>query len=1127
MNSVSIYEIKRQVFASKQFRIMRLCLLFLLCGILQGMASNTYSQTTTLSMKLSDVTIEEVLNQIEEQSDFRFLYNKKMVNVANKVNVAVKKKNITEILDNIFAGEDVTYTISNRQIVLSRKNDIATVAQQAKKITGVVKDKSGEVIIGANIVVKGTQNGVITDLDGNYSIEVPSGNAVLVVSYIGFKPQEVALANRTIVNVELASSVEELDEIVVTAMGIKREKKALGYAMQEVKADALTENRSESVANLLQGKVAGVQISQSGTGMGGSTRIVMRGLSSLSGNNQPLWVVDGIPVNDDQKEAAGEWGGTDYEGAASEINPEDIESISVLKGPNAAALYGSRAQNGAIVVVTKKGKAGQPLTVEYNGNINLSKAYDGYEYQDVYGQGSQGVFNMDSRNSWGPKMEGQTIPHWRSEIYGDNSYSSYAMTPQKDRVSEFYRTGTNLANTLSVTGGGETVSGRLSYTDSRNEGITPTHSLTRQYFDANMNLTNKWLTVGVKANYLRQKGINRPGQGEYGLMNQFVRMPRNIRLIDLKNPVGLDGNCVNWSGNSNEYMNPYSVNYTGNGNRDYRNRLIGQVNASIKFTDYLSLNGKIGIDWFHDQSRSFQAFRISSATGSQYYTSEGTTQEINADMMLAFNKTFGDFNVTSNLGVAKMNLQYRSLSASSGDFTVPGFIALSNGNNQTVGEGRSEKEIHSALGNAQIGYKSMLYLDITGRNDWSSTLPSSNWSYFYPSVSLSGIISEMVKLPEQISYLKARASWAKVGNDTYAYRLDNTYWMSKVLLDILAAGSSSNYPFANLKPEETTSWETGLDMRMFDGRLGLDFTYYNSQTTNQILSIGLAASSGYTSKNINAGKMKSSGFEVMLTGTPIKTKNLQWDVNLNWGTNNTKCAALDPTVKRFTIGSIRMGDVVVDEGGKYGDIISKAFKRNNDGKILIDDNGFPMVETDKKIGNMMPDWTGSIGTTLRWKDIVFSGLIDIKQGGDIISITDNYASQSGNSKRSLIGRDGFVVDGIVESTGVQNAKPVTAQQYYETIAGPTGVGEAFMYDASYAKLRELSLGYMIPAKWLKSTTIKSIKLSLVGRDLLFIYKNTPGTNPEGSFSRSDYAQAFELSSMPPTRNFGFNINVKF
>ncbi|MDD2436883.1 MAG: SusC/RagA family TonB-linked outer membrane protein [Massilibacteroides sp.] len=1001
------------------------------------------------------------------------------------------------------------------------------VAHAQVNVTGIVKDSNGEPLIGVNVIVKNAQQGTVTNLDGEFSLDVSSTNTVLEFSYVGYKMQEIPLGGKTYVSVILAEDTEVLDEVVVTALGIKREKKALGYAMQEIKTDAISEIKSPSVANLLQGKVAGVQISQSGAGLGSSTRIVLRGLNSLSGKNQPLWVVDGIPISDGQAEEAGQWGGLDYSGAAADINPDDIETISVLKGANAAALYGSRAQSGAIVITTKKGSTSQPLQIEYSGNLSLSDVYNSYDYQNKFSQGSNGVYNADATSSWGELMDGsRTVQNWRSTKYGETGYSDYTLLPQKDYIEDFYRTGVSYNNSLVASGGSENLSARLSFTDSRNDGVTPNHSINRQYYDLNTQFNNKYLTIGAKINFMRQKANNRPGQGEYGIMQSLVRMPRGIRLQDLKDPVGSDGYVQNWSGPSNEYLNPYALTMPENGNNDERNRIIGQVYATAHITDYLSLTGRAGMDWYNDLVKNYTTYIQKSSTASQYYHTQRTNQEFNADVMLNFNKGFGDFSVTANLGAATMNVKYNGLTGSSGLLNLPGLLTLGNGLNQTVSESYSKKEVHSVLGNAQIGYKGMAYLDVTGRNDWSSTLPSNNWSYFYPSVSLSAIITEMVSLPSQISYLKLRGSWAQVGNDTNPYNLTNPYVMGLTIGNVLSAYTSGTYPLSNLKPEETKSWEVGLDMRMFQGRFGIDFTYYKSNTTNQILSVGMPASSGYTSKRINAGRIQSSGAELMISGTPIQTKDWQWDVNVNWGTNTSKCISLDGSIKRFTLGSTRIGSVVVDEGGKFGDIVSIGYKRDDQGRMLIDDNGFPIKESDKTIGNILPDWTGSVSSTLRYKNLSFYMLVDIREGGDFISMTDNYAKQTGTSAKTLEGRDGMVVDGIVSSTGAQNTTEIMAENYYTNIAGPNGVGEAFLYKSSYIKMREMSLGYIFPSAWLRNLPIKSVKLSVVGRDLFFFQKDAP-VNPESALTRSDYAQAFEYSSMPPTRSFGFTLNVKF
>jgi len=995
------------------------------------------------------------------------------------------------------------------------------------KITGQVVSSSGESLPGVNVIENGTNNGQITDIDGKFQLNVSSENAVLRFSFIGFEPIEVPVKGQNELHVVLEEKLKELNEVVVTALGMKREKKSLGYAMQEVKTGDFSEVRSENVANMLQGKVAGVQISQSSSGSGGSTRVIMRGLNSLSGNNQPLWVVDGIPVDDSYRGDFNQWSGSDVAGAASEINPDDIASISVLKGPNAAALYGSRAQNGAIVITTRRAQNNQSMEVQYNGNFSWSKIYDGYDYQWEYGQGSSSVFDITSKMGWGPKMTGQTIENWRSYYY-DHDADPYAMTSQEGRIKDFFRNGSNLSNSVTIQGGGKNLASRFAFTDDQIKGVVPNNSIDRKYFDMSSQYKYGRLSVDMKGTYTTQETKNRLSLGEYGLMQMFTKMPANIRLEDLQDNMTVDDVPMNWSGPSNEYLNPYNYITDKKKSDEKKDRFTGVVTASFKINDWLSIVGKTGMDYWQAHSYAI-GLKTVSGDNPSYSKSEVRLKEVNSDLMLRINKEVGKFSIASNLGAAVMNRKYNSLAGSSGTLVIYGFNNLSNGSSQTASEYTTEKEIQSVLGNVQLGYNNYLFLDLSGRNDWSSTLPANNRSYFYPSVSLSGVVSEMVKLPEQIDFLKVRASWAQVGNDTDPYRLAQTYSFSKINGDIIYATLPNTKPFSDLKPEETKSWETGFDLRMFKSRIGVDLTYYNSNTVNQILSLATPQSTGYTSEYINAGKIKSHGFEVMLTTIPVKTRDWEWDMNFNWGTNSTKCVSLNEDVKSDVLGSMRIGEVVVNEGGKFGDIMSLGFERDSKGNILIDDNGLPISQDDYiKVGNMMPDWTGSVSSFLKYKNLSLNVLVDIRYGGDILSVTDALSTQAGTSKRTIEGRDGMVVKGIVESTGEENTKEITAEDYWQSVGGPYGIGEAFMYDATYVKVREISLGYKLPKELLsKVSFIKAAKFSLVGRDLFYLVKHTPGTNPEGASTRQDWTQAFELNSLPPTNNFGFNVNLTF
>lgn len=997
---------------------------------------------------------------------------------------------------------------------------ISMYAQEKIKITGIVKDVNGETVIGANVSVQGTTIGAITNIDGEFSLEAP-GNGKLIISYIGYVKQEINIQGKQTFAITLKDDSEMLSEVVVTALGIKREKKALGYAMQEVKTESFSENRSTSVSNLLQGKIAGVQISQSAGGVSGSTRVILRGLNSLSGNNSPLWVVDGLPILDSQN--------GDYASGASDLNPDDIESISVLKGANAAALYGSRAQSGAILITTKKGKAGA-IQIEYNGYVSMTKAYNSYEFQDTYGQGSNGVYSMEAKESWGPKMEGQSIPNWRNVLYGDKAYQDYAMLPQTDQVDDFFRTALNYVNSVSVTGGSENLNARFSFTDSRNEGILPNESLNKQNYNLNVEFKGKYLTVGGKVTYFREKVKNKPGWNQ-GPWQQIIQIPRSIRFTDLQNPMGLEGYTVNWSGDNQNILNPYQFLLDGNGNELNRNRLLGMLTLTGQITDYLKITGRIGLDRLSDDLEEYSAYHNKATTPRNLIRiTNSTREELNADLMLNFDKRFKDFSVTANLGVAARYNKLKSLKAESGAAIIPDFIALGNGVSKLATQNYSSSRVNSVLGNATLGYKGYAFLDVSARNDWSSTLPPSNWSYFYPSVSLSGIVSDMLHMPTSY-FLKLRGSWAQVGNDTNPYSLYNVYSLSTIQGQHTVGQTSNTYPLFDLKPEKTTSWEVGFDYRMFNNRLGFDFTYYKSTTVDQILSITIPGSSGYTYKKINSGKMESKGVELMISGTPIQTKDWRWDINLNWGTNSTRNIELNEKIKRYTFtstNSIRIGSVVIDEGGKFGDIVATAYQKDENGRILVGENGLPLINTKSSqvIGNMMPDWTGSFSTTLNYKNIVFSALVDVRWGGEFLSLTDALACGAGTSARTLEGRDGMVVNGIVKSTGEENTKEITAQQFYSTISGQYPVGEEFLHDASYVKLRELSIGYTLPDLWFKHTPITKVKVAIVGRDLFNIYKAAP-VNAEFAQNSQDVYQAYELAALPSTRTIGFSLNVKF
>lgn len=1104
---------------------MRFTILFLFICIGGLFASSSYSQVTRLSFEIADGTISQVISAIEDKSDFTFVYKVGDINLSKRVSVKFRNNSIDDILKTIFDDNTMAYVITDHHITLYKRNIVQLPQQVGAKITGKVTDEQDNPVIGANIVEKGTTNGTVSDINGEFELNVVPG-AVMTVTYIGFLTEEMKVtASMNYYSIVLREDTKTLDEVVVTALGMKREKKALGYAMQEIKGEAFADVRSESIANLLQGKVAGVQINQSATDVGGSTRVVLRGTTSL-GSNPPLWIVDGMPINDGQTMSATYAGGRDAAGGASEFNPENVESISVLKGANAAALYGSRAQNGAIIITTKQGKSGK-LTVEYNGNLTLSQTYSAYDLQETYGQGSNGEYSASGTGAWGSRMDGTVIRNWREQIYADSRYESYPYSPQGDYIGKFYDTGVNYANSLTVSGGTEHFASRFSFSDSRNQGVTPHHTLNRQYYDLNTNFNSKYLDVSVSANYIRQMGRQRPQLGEEGTMKALIMMPNNIRLQDLEDPLDGNGNFVNWAGPSSGFTNPYAIILTKNGQRDDTNRLIGRVTVTGKFTDYLKMTGRVGLDWRHVQQKSY-TLHGNSAADTNYNISQSTSKEFNAELSLNFDKQFNDFNIIANLGTAAYKPTSNSVSASTRYLVVENMPALNNGTNTSAGESYSTKRVNSVFGNVVVGYNNMVYAEFTGRNDWSSTLPRENWSYFYPSVSLSAILSEMFELPPAVSFLKLRGSWAQVGADTSPYQLHSEYTISSSTTGYgITASAPSLYPIRDLKPQDTKSFEGGLEASFFDNRLGVDITYYDATTTNQILTVNIAPSSGYRRRLINAGKMTSRGWEIILRGTPIQTKDWTWDVALNWGMNRSECVELVDGVLYYDLLETKPAKIRCIPGHQYGEIVGEAYKRNEKGEILVGDNGMPVRESEQIVGNMNPDWIGSFSTFLKWKNLSLNALIDIRAGGDFISCTDMYARTAGTSAGTLKNREaGMIVEGVLESTGEKNTKVVSVQDYYSVVGGQYGVAEEFLYDASYVKMRELSVGYTFPQAWLKNLPISHVRVSAVGRNLFYFYKNA-SVNPEGSYSSSDGAQAIEYAALPPIRTFGFTVNVKF
>jgi TonB-linked SusC/RagA family outer membrane protein len=1015
----------------------------------------------------------------------------------------------------------------------------AVYSQTGSKITvkGVVTDATGEPLAGATVSEKGTTNGTMTGVDGDFTLSVAS-DGTLTVTYVGFHSKEVEVGGQTTIKISLIEDSKVLDEVVVTALGIKRDRKSLGYAMQEVKGDNLTEMRDANVANSLAGKIAGVQIKQSGTGVGGSTRIVIRGNNSIAGNNQPLVVVDGVPIDNFSSKTDDYWGNSlaDKGSGISDISPDDIESISVLKGPAAAALYGSRAGNGVVMITTKKGASGKGVGITFNTNLTIDNPMQTPEYQNVYGQGSNGSFDNNQLGSWGPKMDGKTV----DMALGKYPYSARDNNLYKD----FLHTGSSWTNSLDVSKNSEDMTFRASATRLDNKAVVPSSGMDRTSLTIRTTAElAKWLSVDFKVNYINQNTKNRIALAAdpNNVFYDYLIMPRSIAFSDWE-PYRenkwkrADGKPAAYVlDHSSAPRSPY-WSTERNGNSDKRDRYISFAALDFTFTDWLSLKLRTGMDNYNFRYETIRA------TGNPYWEQGGSYRvqqegfkELNSDFLFTAKGNAGKFGV---LGTFGGNIMYRSTSLTnswSGELNMPDIYSVVNGKTrQAVEASKTRKQINSLYATASLSWDDYLYLDLTGRNDWSSTLPKDNYSYFYPSVGASWVFTQMLNNMGHnigpLTFGKLRASWAQVGNDTDPYMLDDYLTLNYDIKEEQFTTANKNWMAnPNLKNETVESWELGMELRGFDNRLGVDLSYYKKNAKNQLLRVSIPDGSGFQYKMINAGNIQNKGWELALFGTPVKTGGgFQWETLLNWSKNENKIVSLIKGTTKQVLSDgtgISFLNIVADEGGSYGDIFGYAYKRNGDGSIAVGDNGIPIVNSGEmeKLGNNQPEWMMGWTNTFTYKNLSLSFLVDLNYGGDVYMGSIQAGTRYGNLAMTLDGRDGMVVPGF-HLDGSPNTTSITAQQYW---TGISGITEAFIYDATNARLRELSIGYTFPRSLLAKTPFGGLKVGFVARNLFMIYSKTKGFDPEAGFSNGNTVQGVEFGSMPTMRSLGFNVNVSF
>lgn len=1124
------------------FRIPKQTLLTMKLTVLLIIASlcvNAEGLGQKITLSLKNASLEQIFNQVKQQTEFSFIWDEPTLKGAHPVDINVKNATIPEVMDYCLKGQYLSYQIVGKLIVIRhdqvvrQMENVVNAEQPPVTVHGKVVNEKGEPLEGVSVTVKGTQTGTVTGTNGAYSFTVPDQKVILVFSYVGFAQQEVALSGRTTINVTLTVLADNMEQVVVTALGIKQSKRSLSYITQSVNAESLTQARDLNMMNSLQGKVAGLNISSSGSGVGAPARVTLRGNRSISGDSQPLYIIDGVPVM----------------GYPQYLTADNIATMDVMKGANAAALYGSDAQNGAIIITTKKGQ-GSGVKVWLNSSVMAEQADLNIPFQNEYGQGNNGDYQKGSIYSWGAKMDGQTVGSWTLDPA--RAGETYAMTPQPNNITDLFRTGLTYSNNLQASIGGNNTQAFFSATSTEGKGILPNNKLLRN--NALVRVTSelsKRLTLDVKLSYTMQNTDNptRQSDNNFNPMQQIYNMARNIRTEDAvkfeyPNAQGLMQQDF-WSpGTASTAENPYWVL-----KRNLIYSRLGQINGLVSLTykinDQFSLMARTAYDRLDEkiEQKDYNSTFVRAVYG-RYTVTKSDQYAFNSDFLLSYKNKFGkDWDLNANAGGNIKKIGNSSLSSNTGDaLSVPNFFTLSNTVLPVTSyDPGASINIQSLYAFAKLGWRRAIFLDVTGRNDWSSTLPAASRSYFYPSVGLSAIVSDLIpNFPKAINYAQLRASWAQVGSSASAFMLQRNATFS-------AGGTngflllSSVLPNANLKPEQTKSLETGIDIRFLEGRLGLDFTYYKTNTFNQLFTVALPVGSGASSFYTNGGNIQNKGIEIVLTTVPVQTGKFKWTFDVNFSRLRNKVISIsDERPKVIVSGpaSQYFADYVVKQGERFGEMYTAGFLRDDKGNVIVGANGVPKVDTRREfnIGAYTPDWMGAISTSVSYKNLSLSAVIDRRQGGVVGSFTQANLVFMGLTEETLQGRDGGLVFGqnifqqyaAVKEDGTPNDIPVNAETLWRVVGNPSvPVGEAFARDATNTRFREVILAYSFPTSLVRSLRLSNIKLSVVGRNLFFISRATPGLDPDILAGTQTSAEGFSSYPPPTVRSFGVNLKIGF
>ncbi|MBL7871411.1 MAG: SusC/RagA family TonB-linked outer membrane protein [Cyclobacteriaceae bacterium] len=1023
---------------------------------------------------------------------------------------------------------------------------LLSVSVYAQRVTGkVTAATDGAPMPGVSVLLKGTTTGTATDSEGVYTLNVSdASNSTLVFSFIGYVTKEVPLQGRSAVDVALAEDATQLSEVVVTALGISRQTKTLVYATQQVKPSQLIEVKdANNVLNSLQGKIANAVITQGSGGPGSGARIVLRGNRSIQGSNNALIVVDGVPItNGTNGTITSDFGGLQGSDGASNINPDDIESMTILRGASAAALYGSAAGNGVIVITTKKGGKDR-VSVTINSGVTTERPFVLPKFQNEYGQGNSGIYNKNSGESWGAKLDGSSKDAYMGQT---RPYSA-----QEDNVKDFFRTGVSLNNSIGISGGSEKMQTYLSYTNNSIQGILPRNDLSRHAVNLRVsNQIGKKLKTDAKINYILQNTENKYETGESALSPTLTvyQIPRNVSLSDAKdyqdiNNVGVPVRAPYPVINPALYQNPYWI-VNNTETDEVRNRIMGFLSAEYAITDWLKLSGRGNMDKYTDViERQFYAGTVGvSGAGGSYARTEINVQQYWFDTMLEGKNTLtDDLKIDYRVGAIIQDNKFYQLNNTANGLNVTNKFGLNFATNPVYNEGSSQVQTQSVFGQINLAYKEAIFLDASLRNDWSSTLPDP-YSFSYPSVGVSAILSDLFTIPDAISFLKLNASYAEVGNGGRAQLRFNTYNYSP--------GGTNGFIFRNateaipnLKPEIVKNIELGLEMKFIENRLGVQFTYYKSNSFNQLLQVSVPVATGFSNKYINAGNIQNQGVEVVVTGTPLRDGPLRWDIDFNMGMNRNKIVELTETTKQFTLagGFGRSATPLIKEGGSYGDMEGFYWKKDANGNFLVTPDGKPLSSLTTGeygyLGNFNPKATVGLTNTFNYNNFSLRILIDGRVGGTVVDGTEMFLAFNGAPEVTSNHREGGWVLGGKGTDGSSISTAINAQDFWTTASGGRyGSAEFFTYDATSFRVRELSFGYTIPVP--ENSVFKSVKISAVARNLFFLYRGyskleIPGLekrkmnfDPDMSLGNGNW-QGVSYGTLPSTRSLGFNLQLTF